>query len=203
MALPAGAGRWITSEETRAYVHLLRAEHDAVLVGVGTVLADDPLLNVRHSNWPGKTITRVVLDGRLRTPPDARLLGNRAGGPVLIFTGPDAPPEKRVALEKAGAEVMEIPVKKNTLDLDEALRVLGQRDVTGVLIEGGGRMMKSAIGPTRFQRIVLMIAPLVIGGVETVSFYDGARAEAIPGALRLRRVKRFMIGNDTIVEGEI
>jgi diaminohydroxyphosphoribosylaminopyrimidine deaminase/5-amino-6-(5-phosphoribosylamino)uracil reductase len=203
MALPPEAGRWITSQETRAYAHLLRAEHDAVLVGVGTALADDPLLSIRHSNWPGKTITRVVLDGRLRMPPEARLLVDREGGPVLIFTGPGAPPEKRIALEKAGAEVMEIPVKKNALDLDEALRVLGQRDVMGVLIEGGGRMMKSAICPPRFQRIVLMIAPLVIGGADAVTFCGGTGAAAIPRALRLRRVKRFMIGSDTIVEGEI
>jgi diaminohydroxyphosphoribosylaminopyrimidine deaminase/5-amino-6-(5-phosphoribosylamino)uracil reductase len=203
MALPSGAGRWLTSGETRAYAHLLRAEHDAVLVGAGTVLADDPLLSVRHPNWPGKTIVRAVLDGRLRTPPNARLLADRKGGPVLIFTGPDAPPKKRAMLEKAGAEVIALTPKTGVLDLDEALRLLGQRDMTGVLIEGGARLLKSAICPPRFHRIILMIAPLVIGGADAVSFYGGAGAAAMPRALRLRRVTRFMIGPDTIVEGEI
>ncbi len=203
MAPPAGAGRWLTSEETRAYAHLLRAENDAVLVGAGTVLADDPLLSVRHPNWPGRKISRVVLDGRLRTPPEARLLADRDGGPVLIFTGPGAPTGKRAALEKAGAEVIVLPNKQGVLDLDEALRLLGQRDVTGVLVEGGGQVMNSAIRPPRFHQLVLMIAPLMIGGADSVSFDGGARVEAVPDTLRLRRITRFMIGHDTIVEGEI
>ncbi|MGD0782779.1 MAG: bifunctional diaminohydroxyphosphoribosylaminopyrimidine deaminase/5-amino-6-(5-phosphoribosylamino)uracil reductase RibD [Candidatus Aminicenantales bacterium] len=202
MVPPAGAGRWLTSEETRAYSHLLRAEHDAVLVGAGTVLADDPRLSVRHPNWPGKKIIRVVLDGHLRTPADARLLADRNGGPVLIFSGPAAPMEKRAALEKAGAEVIVLPLKKGALDLDEALRLLGQRDVTGVLVEGGERIMKSAIRPPRFHRLVLMIAPLVVGGADAISFYGGG-AQTGPRALRLRRMVRFLIGPDTIVEGEI
>jgi diaminohydroxyphosphoribosylaminopyrimidine deaminase/5-amino-6-(5-phosphoribosylamino)uracil reductase len=203
MARPAGDGRWLTSEAARAYAHLLRAEHDAVLVGSGTVLADDPLLSVRHPNWPGRKITRVVLDGRLRTPPGARLLADRKGGPVLIFTGPAAPPKKRAALEKAGAEVVALPLRKEALDLDEALRLLGRRDITGVLIEGGGRMIRSAVCPPRFQRLVLMIAPLIVGGAEAVSFNGGAEAAAIPRSLRLRRMTRFPIGPDTIVEGGI
>ena len=203
MARPEGDGLWLTSPAARAYAHLLRAEHDAVLVGAGTVLADDPLLSVRHPNWPGRRITRVVMDGRLRTPPGARLLSDKRGGPVLVFTGPAAPAKKRAALEKAGAEVIGLPLKKGVLDLDEALRVLGQRDLTGVLIEGGARMIAAAIAPTRFQRLVLMIAPLIIGGAEVVSFYGAAGAPAIPRALRLRRMTRFTIGPDTIVEGGI
>jgi diaminohydroxyphosphoribosylaminopyrimidine deaminase/5-amino-6-(5-phosphoribosylamino)uracil reductase len=203
MALPAGAGRWLTSEAARAYAHLLRAEHGAVLVGSGTVLADDPILSVRHPNWPGRRITRVVLDGRLRTPPGARLLADKKGGPVLIFTGPAAPPKERAALEKAGAEIVALPIRKEALDLDEALRLLGQRNITGVLIEGGARMIESAIRPPRFQRLVLMIAPLLVGGAAIVSFTGAAGAEAIPRSLRLRRMTRFAIGPDTIVEGGI
>jgi diaminohydroxyphosphoribosylaminopyrimidine deaminase/5-amino-6-(5-phosphoribosylamino)uracil reductase len=121
----------------------------------------------------------------------------------VIFTGPAAPAKKRAALAKAGAEVIGIPLRNRVLDLNEALRLLGQRDITGVLIEGGGRMIASAICPPRFHRLVLMIAPLIVGGVETASFYGGAGAAVLPRALGLRRMRRFMIGPDTIVEGGI
>ena len=156
----------------------------------------------------------MVMDGRLRTPPGARLLSDKRGGPVLVFTGPAAPAKKRAALEKAGAEVIGLPLKKGVLDLDEALRVLGQRDLTGVLIEGGARMIAAAIAPTRFQRFLVPIVGLYFYGrrrehrrrgevAEVVSFYGAAGAPAIPRALRLRRMTRFTIGPDTIVEGGI
>lgn len=203
MARPRGDSRWITSKETRAYAHLLRAEHDAVLVGIGTVLRDDPLLSVRHADWPARQITRVVLDGRLRFPAGARMLADQKGGPVLIFTSDKAPAGKRAVLEKAGAEILVLPEKKGVLDLDEALRLLGQRDITGVLIEGGGRLVKSAVCPPRFHKIVLMIAPLIIGGADAVSFYGGAGAAAVPGSLRLRKVTSMRIGSDLIVEGDL
>jgi diaminohydroxyphosphoribosylaminopyrimidine deaminase / 5-amino-6-(5-phosphoribosylamino)uracil reductase len=201
MARPKGAARWITSEESRNYAHLLRAEHDAVLVGIGTVLADDPLLSVRHSLWPGRRITRAVLDGRLRFPLHARMLADGDGGPVVIFTGGGAPAKRRAALEAAGAEVIVLAEKNGRLDLDQALDHLGRRNLTGVLIEGGDRLVKSALRPPRIQKIVLMIAPVIVGGEKTISFFSGAGAPAFPPQLGLRKITTFRIGSDMVMEG--
>ena len=110
IAAKTGHSRWISSAAARESVHLLRGEQDAILVGSGTVLQDDPFLTVRHRLWPGKRIMRVVLDTRLRTPRDARILSSPSHGRVLIFTGPQVPERKVKALESKGAEVIRVPL---------------------------------------------------------------------------------------------
>ncbi len=203
LATRAGDSRWITGPAAREYGHLVRAAHDAILTGIGTVLRDDPLLSVRHPLWPGKRILRVVLDRTLKMPPAARMLAHPAGGPVLILAGSDASPRKRAALEKAGAEVIGLPARDGALDLSSALGLLGRRGTTSVLVEGGGRLSTAFLERRLADKVLLLIAPLLIGGDAAVGVYGGRGPAALRNALRLREVSSFRLGPDLVMEGVI
>src|SRR5262249_27149142 len=135
IATVTGHSKWITGEAAREDVHRLRDTHDAVLVGVGTVLADDPWLTapLRRARGP----VRVVLDGKLRTPASAHLLPKRSGARTIIATSDLAPAAKEKALVKAGAEVWRFPARRNgQVPLDKLARVLGEQNIQSVLVEG-------------------------------------------------------------------
>jgi diaminohydroxyphosphoribosylaminopyrimidine deaminase/5-amino-6-(5-phosphoribosylamino)uracil reductase len=156
------APAWLTGPEARRVAHELRAAHDAVLVGSGTVLADDPRLTVRA---PGATRAappvRVVLDGRLRTPPDARVLSRAA--PTLIFTARGASPVRARALRAAGAEVVELPARRGRVPLEAVLRALAARDLQSVLVEGGAAIHGAFIAAGLVDDVALFVAPLLLG----------------------------------------
>ncbi|MCZ7687102.1 MAG: bifunctional diaminohydroxyphosphoribosylaminopyrimidine deaminase/5-amino-6-(5-phosphoribosylamino)uracil reductase RibD [Sandaracinaceae bacterium] len=134
IAARTGDSRWITGERARREAHRMRDRADAVLVGVGTVLADDPALTVRHVR--GRDPLRVVLDTRLRTPPSAAMLRSGSAAPTVVVHGAAAGAPERRALEQAGAELLEVPLAGERLDLEAALRALAARDVVRVLAEG-------------------------------------------------------------------
>jgi diaminohydroxyphosphoribosylaminopyrimidine deaminase / 5-amino-6-(5-phosphoribosylamino)uracil reductase len=190
---------WISSRAARDYVHLLRGENDAVLVGIGTVLGDDPRLTVRHPLWKGKTITRVVLDSGLRTPVKARLLS--AGGKTLIFAGGKARADRAKALEARGAEIIRVPGSKSGLDLGRVLEELGKREITGLLVEGGSRIHTSFIEAGLADKIFLSVSPKLIGGAGAPSFLEGRGADAVASALALKNARCFPVGGDWMIEG--
>ncbi|MBN2207513.1 MAG: bifunctional diaminohydroxyphosphoribosylaminopyrimidine deaminase/5-amino-6-(5-phosphoribosylamino)uracil reductase RibD [Candidatus Aminicenantes bacterium] len=201
IACRGGDSRWISSPASRAYAHLLRGEADAVLVGIGTVLRDDPRLTVRHPAWKAKAVARVVLDARLRFPPGARMLRTPARGPVWILTAPDPPAAKRKALELAGAEIVPLPCRGDRVDLPRALAALGRREVSHCLVEGGGRVHGAFLDARLADKIVLFFAPKVIGGAEAISLHAGAGADSVRTALRLRSLRSFPVGPDIVMEG--
>jgi diaminohydroxyphosphoribosylaminopyrimidine deaminase/5-amino-6-(5-phosphoribosylamino)uracil reductase len=132
---PAGGGRWISSPESRRLVHDLRRRVDAIVVGIGTALADDPLLTARP---PGsRRLCRIVLDGRGRLPLDGALVRTAREAPVLVSVGPEAPREQMAALAAAGCEVWRAPTRDRAAALTALLRELGARQATNVLVEGG------------------------------------------------------------------
>lgn len=151
IASEAGESQWITGPAARAIGHRLRAEHDAIVVGSGTVLADDPALTVRGPGLTGEPL-RVVLDRRLRTPPDARVLGARA----LVFSA---------APGRLGpTEVVGVPDGPGGLDVDAVLRVLAERGVRRVLVEGGGAVHRSFLAAGRVDRLELFQNGRVLAG---------------------------------------
>ena len=158
-----GQSKWITGDAARADVHQLRDAHDAVLVGVGTVLADDPWLT---SRIPGaRDPMRIVLDGKLRTPANAHLLPKRKGPRTIIATTEDAPAAKEKALVKAGAEVWRFPARRNGhVPLDRLVRELGDQNITSVLVEGGGEVHASFLEYGYADELVIYIAPKIVGG---------------------------------------
>ena len=142
IATAAGESKWITGQPARAAAHRLRAGHDAVMVGVNTILADDPQLTVRSAQ--GRTPLRVVVDSRARTPPTARLLTADKTPPVIAVTR-QAPAARRRRLEEAGAEVWLLPSKGGRVDLKALIRRLGKAGIQSLLVEGGGTLAASAL----------------------------------------------------------
>lgn len=201
IACRTGDSKWISSAATRDYVHLLRGEQDALMIGAGTLLADDPLLTVRHRLWPGKRPVRVVLDPRLRFPPEARMLSARGGGPVLVFAGREAPAEKARALERCGAEVLTPPAGAAAWPLDLVLAELGRRECAALLVEGGSRLFTSFIEAGLADKAVLTLAPRLAGGAAAPGFFGGQGAAAMAAALPLRRTRTFSVGGDIVLEG--
>lgn len=177
IATAAGDSKWISGEEERALSHALRAACDAIMVGVGTVLRDDPRLTVRLV--PGASPLRVVLDSRLRTPSSALLLDDDAAS--LLLTTDAAPERDRERLRAAGAEMCVLPRGPGGVDLAAGLRALRERGVRSLLVEGGAAVITSLLAAGLADRVVVGTAPKIIGaGTEAVGDLGVARiAEGI------------------------
>ncbi len=158
IATKRGESKWITGAEARAEVHALRAAHDAVLVGIGTVLADDPKLTVRDA--AGDDPRRVVLDSRLRTPVTAAVLGK-----TLIVGTDRAPAARRRRLERAGATVLQLPAdRRGRVRLDALGPALAGAGICSVLVEGGGEVHAALLAAGLVDELVLHVAPAILGG---------------------------------------
>jgi diaminohydroxyphosphoribosylaminopyrimidine deaminase/5-amino-6-(5-phosphoribosylamino)uracil reductase len=182
IALASGESKWITGPEARDAVHRLRADHDLVLTGVGTILADDPLMTARPGGTPAaRQPVRAVLDTRLRTPPDCALLTQ---GPAVFFHGEDAPAPAVKALEAAGARCVERRTGASGVDIIHALEWLAPESLSSVLIEAGGRVAASAIRARIVDRIEWFRAPVLLGG-------DGLPAMAALGLETLGAAPMF------------
>jgi len=201
MATRTGDSRWISSAETREYVHLLRGEQDAIMVGIGTILKDNSRLTVRHPHWKGKKILRVILDSMLRLPLGARILTTLDYGKLIIFTSDKASPSKRCRLEKMGVEVIEVPSNSLGLELPEVLTCLGKRGVASVLVEGGSQLHTAMIKKRLADKLFLSLSPRLIGGQSAPSFFCGEGVRMVKKSWRLRRISTFPIGDDLIIQG--
>lgn len=184
--------RYLTGEEARRHVHRLRDEHDAVMVGLGTVLVDDPLLTVRDVR--GRDPLRVIVDSNAATPPEARVIGR--DGRALVLVGEAADPARVERLRAAGARVVELPRSGAHVDLRAVARWLDANDVLSVLLEGGPTLAGAMLAAGLVDQVLLIYAPLVAGEAGTVP----ALAGALPD-LRLREVRAFRLGEDVAVEG--
>ena len=201
IACRTGDSRWISSAGTRDYVHLLRGEQDALMVGAGTLVADDPRLTVRHAGWAGKKVVRAVLDSRLRFPLTARMLSTLRGGCILVFAGREAPPAKARDLGRRGVEVVFPPGKAASWTLDFVLAELGRREIAALLVEGGSRLFTSFIESGLADKAVLTLSPRLVGGVAAPGLLGGEGADRIAASLPLRKVRSFTVGADIILEG--
>jgi diaminohydroxyphosphoribosylaminopyrimidine deaminase/5-amino-6-(5-phosphoribosylamino)uracil reductase len=201
LATRTGDSRWISTPETRDYVHLLRGEHDAIMAGIGTILKDDPKLTVRHPQWPGKKIVRVILDSELRLPLKSRILTTVAEGKILVFTTAASSPKKRTALERRGVEVVPLPGPGRRPDLAEVLRHTGRRGIAHLLVEGGSGLLTSLIEAGLADKIFLTVSPRLIGGRAAPSFLEGAGVGRVKKAWRLGRISAFPIGEDIVIQG--
>jgi len=196
IATASGESQWITGAAARAHAHLLRAEHDAVLVGSGTAIADDPQLTVRLPGMEDRRPVRVVADGRLQLPLTHRLIASAQETPTWILTRKDCDKHRRRAFEEAGCEIIQLPVHENELlDLRGGLTGLAQRGITRVLVEGGGRLAASLLEAELVDRLMVFRGPLVIGGlgVPGISGLSAERLADLPG---FRLVDSQTLGDD-------
>lgn len=186
IATASGESQWITGAEARRAGHALRGNHDAVLVGVGTVLADDPALTCRIPGWRQRPVVRVVLDTRLRTPLGSQLVRTARVAPTWLMHGPDALAVRRAMLTEAGVMLMEVPAGAGGLDMTGVLQVLGEAGLTRVLAEGGAGMSGGLLRSRLADQLAWFHAPAVMGA-------DGLAASAAYGVAALAEMARFVL----------
>ena len=165
IATASGESRWITGPAARERTHLLRATHDAILVGTATVLADDPQLTCRLEGLEHRSPVRIALDRNLVIPHDVRLVAEARRTATWFITVSGSNPGRREALRDAGIEIFDaIPDESGQVDLRDVLRLLGERGLTRLLVEGGGRLAASLLRAGLVDRLVWLHAPLLLGG---------------------------------------
>jgi diaminohydroxyphosphoribosylaminopyrimidine deaminase/5-amino-6-(5-phosphoribosylamino)uracil reductase len=180
---------WLTGPLARREVHRLRAGHDAVAVGIGTALADDPALTVRHGRRPRVPPLRVVLDRALRLPPDSRLAASAGEVPVLVLAAPDAPDDRASALAARGVEIAKAD------DLAAGLALLERRGVRSLLVEGGAGIASALVGSGAVDRLVIFQAPVVLGAGALHAFAT-LSVSGTAQAPRWRTLSRRALGQD-------
>jgi len=198
IATASGESRWITGSAARQRAHLLRATHDAVLVGTDTVLADDPQLTCRLPGLAGRSPVRVILDRQLRIPPTARLIAEARQVPTWLVTLGSSDPARQEPLRKAGIEVIAAePDAAGLIDLSAALGLLGDRGLTRLLVEGGGRLAAALLRVDLVDRLVWFHAPLLLGsdGIPAVDRLDRGVLAAMP---RFQRLATELVGEDVM-----
>lgn len=207
VATAKGESRWITGPLARRDAHRLRSQADAVLVGVGTVLTDNPTLTARLSDRPLKLALRqplrVVLDSQLRTPLKARVCANQDQARTLIATTSRAARSRRRSLELAGVEVVSLSTKKGHVSFLALLTLLGKRGITSVLIEGGSTVNAAAVRAKLVNHVVLYLAPTLMGGQDAKSLIGDRSPKRLAQALPLRHVTVRRMGEDLLVEGDL
>src|SRR5919204_6235309 len=197
VATTTGESRWISSEESRRQAHALRHEHDAVLVGVGTILVDDPQLTARGEDWYRQPL-RIVVDSRLRTPADARV-----AGPNTVIATVTADPHRKRQLESKGVEVLEIaPTDDGRVDMREVMRLLGERPLLSVLVEGGPQVHGALFDAGLADAAAIFIAPLVLGGAAPTAL-AGRGITALTDAYRLKQISLRQLGPDVMITGDV
>ncbi|NOX97320.1 MAG: bifunctional diaminohydroxyphosphoribosylaminopyrimidine deaminase/5-amino-6-(5-phosphoribosylamino)uracil reductase RibD [Nitrospirae bacterium] len=201
IATSEGKSKWITGSESRQYVQKLRREADAVLVGINTVLKDDPRLTVRNGNR-GKDCRkgplRVIVDSRARIPLEAKVL--KGSAETIVATTRYANKTRIRALEKRGARVLIVGSKKGKVDLAKLMKELGKLDIVNLLVEGGGEINASAFASRLVDKAVFFLAPRIIGGKEAPTAVEGEGIKKISQAIPLRDIKIRKIGDDLMVE---
>jgi diaminohydroxyphosphoribosylaminopyrimidine deaminase/5-amino-6-(5-phosphoribosylamino)uracil reductase len=191
-----GSSRWISGEDARAEVHRMRAAADAVVVGAGTVIRDDPALTVREPTYQGPPVLRVVVDGRGSVPFD-RAVFTDGRAPTLVATTESASSERRAEWSRAGAEVLVLDDEgRGRLPLEALLAELGKRDIQSVLLEGGPDLAWDALRRGVVDQLVLFVAPVLIGGRDAPSALMGDGVASIADALRAEIVESARIGED-------
>lgn len=202
IATRTGQSRWITGEASRAFSHEFRDRVDAILVGVETLLKDDPLLTARPQGKEGKPLIRIVLDSHLRTPPAARALPPDRGVATIIAALEGSAPERAEELEKMGAEVLLLgPGPDGRVALAPLLEALGGRGVRHLLVEGGGRVHGSFLRQGLADRVMAFIAPMIIGDEAAPGAVSGEGAAELSMAPRISHVEHEQIDGDILIQG--
>lgn len=204
VATRSGNSRWVSGSESRRVAHRLRSEHDAILVGVDTVLADDPRLTCRGVRG-GRDPLRVVVDSRLRTPTKAALvrLAAESSAPTWIFATRAASPRRVQALQRAGVEVIQVAAQRQRVDVKAMLAQLARRGVHNVLLEGGPTLAGSLWRAQTIDRVAWFIAPRVLADPQALPVVWGPPVARMADAHTLRDVSVRRLGQDLLIDGRL
>ncbi len=204
IATKSGDSEWISSDESRKYVHYLRYTSDAIMAGANTVIADNPRLTCRYAGKGGearKQPLRVIVDARGRTSSVAQVFNE--SGKALLVLGESVNQEKKNAYSDVGVELMELADKKGLLDLEKLMKKLGEREITSVLVEGGGILLGSLFDSNLVDKVIVFVAPIIIGGEGAKAAVAGKGVDMIGDALKLERISTEKFGGDIMISGYI
>ncbi len=204
IATRSGDSKWITGEAARKQVQHIRYISDAVMTGANTVIADDPRLTVRLAVKGGithKQPLRIVIDGHGRTPPSARLF--KEPGKTLLVIGNNVPDSVKQNLSAAGAEILEMPARDGLVDMRQLMPLLGQKEITSILVEAGGILLGSLFDAGLVDKVVAFMAPIIIGGEEARPAVAGRGIDKLTDCSKLKDVKLEHVGEDIMVSGYI
>ena len=197
IATYTGHSQWITSDKARKLGHKLRDRYDAILVGIGTVLADNPELTTRLGE-KSKNPVRIIIDSKARTPLDAKVVCD-GKAPTIIAVTHQAPKEKIEALQRLGVEVVILAEGPGGVDLEQLFTLLGKRNITSVLVEGGARINASVLAAGLVDKVYWFIAPKILGGQTAPSPVGGQGVATVDDAVLLKDMKVEAVAEDLLV----
>jgi diaminohydroxyphosphoribosylaminopyrimidine deaminase / 5-amino-6-(5-phosphoribosylamino)uracil reductase len=203
IATCTGDSKWITGELSRKYVHQLRHRVAGIMVGIGTVLADDPMLNTRLEDNEGSDPIRIIIDSSARIPLEAKVLNLNSKARTIIATTEKADKEKIKALEEKGAEVIVTPFKNKMVDLAFLMKNLGENKIDSILLEGGSKINYAALEEGIVDKVNAFIAPKIIGGDNAKTPVGGVGKTFMKEAIALKDIDIQRFGNDIMIEGYI
>jgi len=198
IATRTGDSKWISNEHSRLQVHRIRNQVDGVLIGIGTVVKDDPLLTVRLPRGKIRDPLRIVIDPRLRISKKARILSS--SGKTLIVSGAQVPIRKRQELETKAVEILCLSERDGHISIKELLTHLGRRGITSLLIEGGAEVYSAFLNEQQVDKLVIFIAPCLIGGRKAVGMIGGTGVAKISEAVQLKKMRVKSLAGDILVE---
>jgi diaminohydroxyphosphoribosylaminopyrimidine deaminase/5-amino-6-(5-phosphoribosylamino)uracil reductase len=200
-ATSIGQSKWITNDQSRAFVHRLRDRMDAVLVGVGTVLADDPLLTSRLKNRRGKDPIRVIVDTHSKMPHNAKVLNHHSDSQTLVIVNEGISTESLRPLENNMVSMIRCPAKEGRIDLGIMLDILGRMSITSLLVEGGAAIMGTLIRERLIDKFHVFKAPKILGGNDGFPMAGGPGPKNMEDALRLKDITIRRFGDDFLFTG--
>ncbi len=201
IATRTGDARWVTGPEARGFVHQLRHNMDAIMVGVGTVMADDPELTTRLEQGGGVDPVRIILDTQLTIPSEARLLNLSSTAETIIACGVDAPEKQKAWLKEKGAHLLELPLVEGRIDLDALMKALGARGITSLLVEGGAQVAGAALKAGIVDKVHFFYAPKIMGGGDGIPMCNGKGPEKMSECMPLHHSAVHRAGDDILVTG--
>lgn len=201
IATYTGASRWVTGEAARAHVHRMRNRYRAIMVGVGTVLADDPMLTCRLKGTEnGENPVRIICDSTLRTPLESQIVHSAKEIPTILATC-NRQEAMHMPYIEAGCKILVTPEKDGHVDLSDLMRQLGQLGIDSVILEGGGTLNWSALQAGIVQKVQAYVAPKLFGGTEAKTPVEGQGFQTPADAVELTRTKITALGLDWLIEG--
>jgi diaminohydroxyphosphoribosylaminopyrimidine deaminase/5-amino-6-(5-phosphoribosylamino)uracil reductase len=199
IATRTGESKWITGDKARLFVHILRGQSSAIMVGVGTVIADDPSLRCRLPRVPRQPL-RVVLDPTLRIPHNCQLVNSACDIPTLVVHGKGADPAHIDILQSKNVELLAVELSESGLDLYSLFAELARRQIVSVLVEGGSYTSSTLLRGGFVDRLLWFIAPKLLGGQESIGAVGGLSPEWINDALALDQLQARRFGDDLLLE---
>ncbi len=196
-----GDSHWITGEKARQFVHRLRDHSDVIVVGIETVLKDNPRLTARLEGGGGRDPLRVVVDSTARLPLDAKVIESSSSAETVLAVTEKASKEKCRALEARGVEILILPSLENRVDVSALMKNLADRELVNILVEGGGTLNYSLLEQSLVDKLFLFIAPLIIGGKESPTAFAGAGIHSLSKAWSVEDVELKQFDHDMLVIG--